>query len=622
MISPVANQDFGKLARPATKAPAKADLDFPTPQKLGGKNVEAKDVEATADAPKSVSSSKEDGDDFDKSLKKAGNTKKARFNPIPQKEITPNSEDLKDKVPSFFADGRPQPILNEPALEIATDGVSNEAEDPALEFMVKMQQELGVEPEEIVTAMVSLSPEELMKSPAESKNSFLEKLDLEGADRVKAGLLYENMLTAMNRQTQPDQAAAPLGTDKLRRQDLNQRIEKMSESFFLNDRMVPYKGVPKKIPGAYLQGQQGQGLDGLQAMPQENDSAEPATTVVGVAGSSLNEASSDPSAIIPAPKPEGLNNSLSNVPAAVTSQASDEDTPVQSPKEKKSDVAQTLSALLGGAAVAASSVSDDMSGQAGSSSQDQSGKFNPQNLANTQTPQQSLNSKVEKFTPTKNETLTSEATDSLESVDQGVMVGSDGFQGGLHKTEGPATAATAAPVTAAPAQGGDSNSPIENLNQVYSETQRLIRRGGGEMKMKLNPEGLGELQLKVAVNGGKVNIQMLTESNDTKKLLENGFNDLKIGLDTHKLSVEGFKVEVADKAQANQNNFNNSQQQRQTARDFMNSFREQNESFRQGFYETPGLKEYRGASNKSREIDPAAISQANRNRSRRLDVVA
>ncbi|MEO0336231.1 MAG: flagellar hook-length control protein FliK, partial [Pseudomonadota bacterium] len=105
----------------------------------------------------------------------------------------------------------------------------------------------------------------------------------------------------------------------------------------------------------------------------------------------------------------------------------------------------------------------------------------------------------------------------------------------------------------------------------------------------LNPEGLGQIQLKVATEGEQVKVDMIAESNEAKKLIEKGLGDLKATLSSHKLNVENLKVDLAADIQK-QFDHAHDEAQRQSAQQFMESFREQNGSWRQSFFDMPGVR--------------------------------
>ncbi len=93
----------------------------------------------------------------------------------------------------------------------------------------------------------------------------------------------------------------------------------------------------------------------------------------------------------------------------------------------------------------------------------------------------------------------------------------------------------------------------QNVQQILNQAQVMIRRGGGEASVKLSPEGLGEVQLKVMVQDGKVNVEMATETREAKRLIESSLADLKAQLGSHKLAVENVKVDVGTQSSMDQN---------------------------------------------------------------------
>lgn len=142
---------------------------------------------------------------------------------------------------------------------------------------------------------------------------------------------------------------------------------------------------------------------------------------------------------------------------------------------------------------------------------------------------------------------------------------------------------------------GDAGAP-ENVQDLVRNAQLLVQKGGGEMRMQLRPEGLGEVHLKVTVKEGQVGIQMLTDSDSAKRALEKGLDDLKTNLASHRLQVEALKVDVSTdlaKQRFEQGNQESARDQaRQMAQDFMGQFRQDREGFRQGFTEGFGMGSY------------------------------
>jgi flagellar hook-length control protein FliK len=138
------------------------------------------------------------------------------------------------------------------------------------------------------------------------------------------------------------------------------------------------------------------------------------------------------------------------------------------------------------------------------------------------------------------------------------------------------------------------------MQKIAEQTQILVQKGGGEMKIQLSPEGMGDVLLKVKVQGGQVGVEMTTDNHHAKKLIESSIADLKQGLTDQKLNLETIKVDVADKMQdqfANQN----SEFRREEAREFLGQFRQNNDAFRQSFFANPGVRAY---GNKKQAIAP------------------
>ncbi len=168
-----------------------------------------------------------------------------------------------------------------------------------------------------------------------------------------------------------------------------------------------------------------------------------------------------------------------------------------------------------------------------------------------------------------------------------------------------------------------SAEPEANINEILNQAQFVAKRGGGEVKVILYPEGLGEVNLKVNVKDGQVNVQMLTQSVEAKKLLETQLGDLRTQLVAQKINVDQIKVETADLAR----DFSQQQeqQQRHTAQHFMEQFRQENQAFRRGFLDMPGIRAYRSQiHDPAHNEDMVAAAQAARREAmaRRLDLVA
>ena len=84
----------------------------------------------------------------------------------------------------------------------------------------------------------------------------------------------------------------------------------------------------------------------------------------------------------------------------------------------------------------------------------------------------------------------------------------------------------------------------ENIQHVMSSAKLLAIKGGGEMTVKMSPDGMGPIELKVMMQDGKVNIQMQTQDKSVKKLIEDSLTELKSGLAAQKIHVDHVKIDT------------------------------------------------------------------------------
>jgi flagellar hook-length control protein FliK len=157
-----------------------------------------------------------------------------------------------------------------------------------------------------------------------------------------------------------------------------------------------------------------------------------------------------------------------------------------------------------------------------------------------------------------------------------------------------AAVATGATVAAAPTKSEND----ANVRQIMNQAQYLIKKGGGEMKVQMSPEGMGQIHMKVLVENGKVNVQMAADTQEAKKVIESGLSDLKNSLAAHKLSMDHVKVDVVNHANTDnnaQNQMNQNTDSREQNRQFWNRFSENFGSpsqQRDNFTDIPNLRGY------------------------------
>ena len=162
----------------------------------------------------------------------------------------------------------------------------------------------------------------------------------------------------------------------------------------------------------------------------------------------------------------------------------------------------------------------------------------------------------------------------------------------------------------------------QNVREVIDQAQVMIRSGGGKVKIKMNPEGMGEVTLKVATEGEKVNVEMIASNMDTKKLLEKGLEGLKNTLSSHKLNVDLVKVNLAEQTSEHMDQQLQDQKQR-LAQHFMNEFRQNNQAWREDFVGAPGIHSYKSQTQDEDSNQGLTLHEIKqKRRGRRLDLVA
>jgi len=171
-----------------------------------------------------------------------------------------------------------------------------------------------------------------------------------------------------------------------------------------------------------------------------------------------------------------------------------------------------------------------------------------------------------------------DGSNDLAAQVSALHTGQRSFQSHLGAAAGAAGAARAAKPNAETDAMKDSN-----VREVMNQAKYLVTAGGGEMTVKMTPEGMGEVNLKVMLDNGKINIEMNAQDKSVKKMLEESLSDLKSSLASHQMRVEHVKinnvvaVDTNNQAQfqsdANSSNssFQNRQQQEMNMQNFANS---------------------------------------------------
>jgi flagellar hook-length control protein FliK len=506
-------------------------------------------------------------------------------------------------------------------------------------FMDSFESEFEIPPTRLVEAMANLDDAELTKSPEDTVNAVIDQLDLDDSQAEKARTMYAALLLQLQ-QTQPPAQPVPLtettmGTGlgqqsmQIRAQTahdkqllVQQSVDKLNASF----RMRP--GLDGKLAPEAMSPDMMQNLD-----IDESSFADQGEDIASMMGEAAPVA---PQAEMP--KMEELSPHLQGqmkdalAPGLLAALAA----------RKAEMAAATAEKTEGMAAVGGDEASADILAEFSQALQAPKGLDKPidpqalkalmqqnQNQGQGQNLMQQ-DAQSQSFMKEANEFFkgiagkAKEATETVSSTKGGdfkdSLSGLEGLQ--AQPIKGESFRMDAAMPVAAAGQAGPAN-PAENeaaVKQLMNQAQYLIKKGGGEMKVEMTPEGMGTVHLKVMMQDGKVNLQMATDTQEAKKTIENSLAELKTSLAAHKLSVENVKIDVVnnvstDTATQNQPNANNGNGGREQSRQFWNQFNENfgSQGRRESFSDMPGLKSY------GRSRDPLTPIQTASERPRAME---
>lgn len=496
----------------------------------------------------------------------------------------------------------------------AEKGSATKKERAMLEFMDSMESELGIPPTEIVAAMALLKPSDYVKPPEETAQQVIENLDLPADEQDKALALYMAFLQqSKTSEMKPDQMFNPqalvaqqmptqgrdLLTPDQRREKLSQSLDAMNSKFF---RTSP---LSKGEDASSALGQSSE-REGKIALPAGMEALEPIPKAKQPFLTELEmEALSEKLPTAPTETPALMKPDLGKMKAKSEKSTPDDFFALGALKAQMGEglKAQGKSSLEPEVATKPGEALPEMKIEAGQSQADSGSS--------------------ELFSQT-----------SQQPKEKGEMTGrkvsADDFfpqlgLGGALKSESPASlnALVSKEALAGPNQQ-------LNVDKLANQAQIITFKGGGEAIVKLTPEGLGEVRMKVLVMDGKVSLEMATETKEAKKLIESSLGDLRASLAGHKLSIDQVKVDVGNQASTD----SQSQKQMDTKPDlnqgkqFMSQFRDEMSGRRDQFVEMPGIRSYQAKRQGPDPIGAAPeVSAANRRslspgRGQRMNLVA
>lgn len=149
----------------------------------------------------------------------------------------------------------------------------------------------------------------------------------------------------------------------------------------------------------------------------------------------------------------------------------------------------------------------------------------------------------------------------------------------------------------------------QNLNHIKESTQLIVEKGGGTAKIKLYPEGLGELEIQVKVTGNQVSVNFIAENEEVKQLFESSIKQLGSQFKEHNLQLDQMVVQLADSK--NSSSFDSRQGGGQPnvdlLRDMMNQSRQESFGRQTNTYQDfDGIRTYGRQQNPVDPIRPAS----------------
>lgn len=520
----------------------------------------------------------------------------------------------KDKVPAKLEASEPE-VPKDAISQVVAEEIPQESEAQEvaarqmaiLKFMDSLESELGVPPERIVEAMATLTPEDLLQPPEDTALQVVENLDLEEGEKTQALALYAGLLQSLANLPKAQvaeeanayaaggvgagaaasvglsQAQMPINqkvdpatlTVKERKLMMNQSIDQMAKKFFMKDGAGNASPLMEAPAAGEVLSEGGADLSILQKMP----------SVDSIQMKNLTPTQANVSPLNMKEQPFFLDrDTLQKIEMQkLGSMAPDnalqgyrdiQDIPNLEVSVEAAPVLMAPTGLVAGIAAGGAEGSGTSSGWSGgdrgsANEQDKSG--NPELEVSAADVGQQSN-----FFP-----------------EQRVKEGS--------------TFATA--LAANELRGTGEASGNQALDKLVGQAKLVTAEGGGEAIVNMNPEGLGEVRLKIAVRDGRVQVDLAAETPEAKKVIENSIGDLKNALSSQKLTVDSVKVDVGtqlgnEKQSSNQESqFDFRQDQgREQARQFMGQFREENMARREPFTESSAIRNYQKP---SRILPPA-----------------
>lgn len=498
------------------------------------------------------------------------------------------------------------------------------------DFLRKMKDDLGVGAEDMMDAFASLSPEDLAKPPEQTVDKVVMALGLQDQQAQLArqylnDLIHKTQSKSLGEELNASQKQISLtlmSQRELDRKALERSLEAMNRNFFKSQALSHPAKLQNAPPDRSIDAQSvepqaseddGQILkDSIAAfMASRKDESAPATSTPESAPNMSEPQSMSTQHAIDPKEASKINKLVEKLQAA------------EKGKSKDTDDAQIDQLIQKFVAPQAAMKNHSNQAPVVQNAQAQQAQVMPDAAANVKTPPTAalnIPANVLKGILNGDHGQNDDATggDSDANADAshiGSILNSDTRTQGLS------------------AKSGDFQSQMTQNHQgpqpmtvpdLVKQAQIMVRAGGGEMKVTMHPEGLGEVAMRVTVEKGKVGVQMITESDEAKKLIERQLGDLKASLSNSHLHLDTVKVDTATNL-GKQLEQQYHDAQRQQAHMQWEQFRQNQPGggWKQSFFDINSIRQaYQSDSQAPRDAKAPAATRARSLGSRRLDLVA
>lgn len=554
----------------------------------------------------------------------------------PEKPVNPSKVKIESSAPQATNQGVEAPVKEKPSefsknenkQEVITE---SEAKEKIMNlFLQKMQSELGIQPDDFIDAYAQLDEADLALPAEETIEKVIGNLDLDESQRKVAEGLYAEMLVlsaAVNmshylKHAEKTANVEVLTPEQAAKKQTQKNISALSDEFFANSAQKPKEmatvqkaqgfstygkavNAEKSVISAEVEAPLSQkiGPNDFFVSPQtDRNKIDASQSDIGKSG--LNTANTDKVNSID-PQALGLEN--------IEPTQLDPNDPIQKLQKQLNEMSIQAPDSFDASSLDASGALEAKSGPTAGQ-----GKLNEAILFN-QKATSSLTAQGLTANSASSGTDFGTSSDSQsESFEQGsspVTPINKADDQKINKTDVTQFQVTAPKASTAEVQN--------NIQELISQAQFLAKKGGGEMKVQMSPEGMGNINLKVAIVEGQVNVEMVASNSEAKKILEKGIDELKSNLALQKINVDQIKIDSSSEA-SNQMNRQPGQESadRQFQQKFLQDFRDNNSGFRREFVDF-GMPRVPGSQMRDRDssttYDPTARKKA---AARRLDLVA